>query len=53
MGDNPGDVIIAHPSVLHGGGPTLSSGKEELSRSESMVMISVMPLGQTRSQLFL
>ena len=23
----PGDVIIAHPSVLHGGGPTLSSGK--------------------------
>ena len=24
---NPGDIIIAHPSVLHGGGPTLSSSR--------------------------
>ena len=23
----PGDIIIAHPSVLHGGGPTSSSGR--------------------------
>ena len=38
-GNAPGDIIIAHPSVLHGDDPRHHQEEEELSRSEFIATI--------------